>query len=97
MANANSTQSTEVTRSSLADIASTLESSSLHLGEMLKVSFGQLANIDGDVSIDDAIKATGTVQSLLDAARHYLDEVKEANRLLYEQAWKLPAKSYQEA
>lgn len=97
MAKANSTQSVAVTRSSLSGIAGTLEGTSCHLEAMLKVSFEQLVNIDSNVSTDGAMEIAGNVMSLLDAARNYLDEVKKANRLLYEQAWKLPVQSYQEA
>lgn len=77
MANTNSTQSSEVTRSSLADIASRLEVGIAHLCAMMELS--------RESSIDN-----GTTLSLLAAMEHFTDEISKATNDLYQEAWKFP-------
>jgi hypothetical protein len=79
MTESNSTQptSTKVTRSSLADIASRLETNIGHLESMIKLSH---RNAD-----DEAL-----ILSLLDSIDKYAKEISSANKDLYKEAWKLP-------
>lgn len=79
----------EVTRGSLADIASDLESAMGHLDAMITLSREKL-EISMDDSPEDILRATGLAQSALDAARKYLNEIKNLDHLLYEKAWALP-------
>lgn len=79
MADTNDTQpaNIEVTRSSLADIASRLETNIAHLEAMVKL---------GHRNADDE----GLTLSVLDSIGKYVKEISDANNDLYKEAWKLP-------
>lgn len=68
-----------VSRSSLADIETSLEASAFHLKSMLDLTWEKLDDIGGEgYSVDQAVADSGLAQSLIHAAKKYLSDVTAA-------------------